>query len=68
MVAVQVEVPLLVGLAELVADTEQPETEVVVAGEYLDRSLAGEHHLDYGVQVLGFLGFFADFGEHCVIH
>lgn len=43
LVAIEVEVPFLVGLSEFVADAKKAETEVVVSGEYFDRSFAGEH-------------------------
>ena len=67
-ITVQIQVPLLVWLPKLVTDAEHSETEVVVAGEDLYRALAWEHHLDDSVEVLGFLGFFAHLGKHCVVH
>lgn len=46
LVAFEVQHPLVVGFPQLIADAEQPETQVVVASEYLDLLLALEDHLD----------------------
>ena len=63
LVALQVQLPFVVGFPQLISDAEKAETKVVVACEHLDLSFPFEDHLDDGVEVFRFLGFLAHFAK-----
>ena len=48
-ITIEMKIPFFIGLTELVANTEQPKSQIMITCEYLYLASTRKHHLDYRV-------------------